>query len=282
VKRPPDIFHYTEYQPFLRDWFETRKQNWPDYSYEQLCRKLGCSRTYAYYLFKGARSLPDEMVPAVARALGLGEDDAWYLGQLVDLAGQPSPDARRQRLIEVLGDERYRRGLTLEAEGSELMSHYLSWWLHPALLELVGAGDFREDPAWIARRFRFSVEEADVADALAFLLEGGFLARDRDGVLQVEENWLETAGEAFGDAIYQHHRDLLENARRALEDPPAQRHLSAATLRADEAGLEQLKSLINEFTRKAAAICEETPASGGEVFQFSVQLLALTQPVEDA
>lgn len=269
----PELYAYTNYRAYLKDWFESRKGK-P--SVRQAATKLGCSPALLSAVQGGTRDIhPPHTEKLAALVTEDGEAQAYFLA-LVDYEQGETLARKRDALRRVMAMRRFRTGRRLVDSTWDLFAH----WYIPAVTELARCEGFREDPAWIAAvmRPRITVEQAE--EALVVLQEGGFLARGEDGHLRPTEAVFRTDHEVARVeriAVAEWHRTLLERAREALDSLPApERHFASASLPMSPELLKELKAVISTFMEDVTSRTTGHPTDRDRVYQLCVQLFPVS------
>jgi uncharacterized protein (TIGR02147 family) len=63
----PEVFEYTEYRSYLKDWFEMQKPVTPYLSFRYLARKTGVDAGYLVRVFQGSKHLNENAIQRVYR-----------------------------------------------------------------------------------------------------------------------------------------------------------------------------------------------------------------------
>ena len=173
----PTPFDYLDLLPFLAAWLSARALATPGYNMSRLARRVGCTLSHVYAVFRGGRALTERMLPDFVRALGLSGSEASYFGLLVSLS-RVKEDGYRALLL--------RQMSTLVAQRNAPMPQGLAFSTlveprHLVLYEAAGAPGFRADPAWVAAALGWEVDTA--RDALDALSAAGLLTSDGAGGL---------------------------------------------------------------------------------------------------
>jgi uncharacterized protein (TIGR02147 family) len=274
----PSIYGYLDYRAFLRDWFAARKARDPRFSRRQFARSAGrTSPGFLTEVMDGTRQLTPPTVAAVAQALDLSRAESEFFAALVDL-DQAADAAARNHAWERLTATRTLVGpRRIEGAGFE----YLSSWWYPVVRELGHRPDFRPDPAWIARRVRPQITEAQARRALDCLLTLGLFAAREDGSVAPVDAVVVTAHEVEGLAVHNYHLGMLDRARESLERfAPNERHLVAATISVPTSLVPRLKQEINALQERIL----ELAASHGpaeQVLQVELLLFPLSDRAEE-
>lgn len=271
-QRAPDVFGYLDYRGYLRDYYAFRKEH-ASFSFRAFSRRAKLrSPNYLKLVMDRARNLTREMAARFAEACGMSGEDAAYFVDLVAFNQAGSASERNAAYQRLTGFRRYRSHHKLELAHAA----YHSTWYLPAVRELAARRDFRDDPAWIARRMHPKVTRAEAAEALSTLLALGLLVRDEKGRVKQGEPLVSTGPETKGLHIHNYHRMMMARAAESLElVQAAQRDISALTLCLGDGGLARLKQRLQRFRRELLELSalEEDPQ---QVVQLNFQLFPLT------
>lgn len=99
----PDIFSYTDYRPYLRDWFRVHRRLTGKRGTSAFSRLAGCVPGHVRNVVVGRRNLAPSLVPGFAQGLHASAEAAEYLGLLVRVTHPISP--ADQRIAEQLLQE---------------------------------------------------------------------------------------------------------------------------------------------------------------------------------
>src|SRR5690606_9166225 len=104
-------------------------------------------------------------------ALKLGPAEAAFFADLVAL-DQAQTVADKNRAFErVAANRRFRVARRLQGP----LFEYLTHWYYPAVRELAGRADFRDDPGWIAGQLLPKITVKEARAALTTLRQLGLL-----------------------------------------------------------------------------------------------------------
>ena len=80
----PNVFEYTDYRKFLKDYYEDNKGKKPYFSYRYLSKKAGINASAFFkYVIEGKRGLTKTSIMKTVQAVGFSEDEAQYFENLV-------------------------------------------------------------------------------------------------------------------------------------------------------------------------------------------------------
>jgi uncharacterized protein (TIGR02147 family) len=266
------VFEYTDFRKYLADHYAAEKARRPSFSYRAFARRAGFSSpNFLKLVIDGQRNLGTQSVPSFAKALGLGPEEATFFADLVAFGQAPTVEEKNRHFERIAASRRFRAARRIDGALFEYLSH---WWT-PAIREMAGRADFRDDPAWVAKELRPRIRAADAKRALGTLVTLGLLVRDENGRLVRGEPTLTTGHEVQSIAVVNYHRQMLERAAEAIEaQPSARREFAAVTVCIQAGTVTDLKARVQRF-------CEEVLERSDRdekpevVYQVNVQLFAL-------
>lgn len=272
------VYGYTDYRRYLRDFYDYRKESERGYSFRAFSKAAGFSSPNILKLvIEGERNISPEATQKFIKALSLKGQMAEYFSTLVRL-NQAKSDKDKQDYFEVL------QKLTPAAKKRDLNAEglrYLSHWLYPVIREMSVLKEFQADPYWIARRLNGKASVADIAQALTFLLNEGFLEKI-DGRFVARDNVVLTSDEVKSLAIRNYHRQMLDQAKETLEALPLEeREFGALTFGIPESSLSELKFKLKAFRRELHAWALQVADQAGAdlVVQVNAQMYPHTRKV---
>lgn len=273
-----NVFGYTDYRAYLRDFYEFRKDGQHGYSYRAFSKAAGfTSPNILKLVIDGERNISPDAVQKFIKALGLKGAMADYFTSLVKM-NQAKTDAEKEEHFGTL------QKLTPQAKKRDLNAEslrYVSHWLYPVIREMVSLEEFRDDPYWISRRLNGRATATEIAQALQFLTKEGFIVRE-EGKFVAKDNMVLSSDEVKSLAIRNFHRLMLEQAKETLESLPVEeREFGALTFVLPESALTELKFKMKQFRRElhtwAMQVANE---QGGEiVVQVNSQMYPHTKKV---
>jgi uncharacterized protein (TIGR02147 family) len=273
----PSVYEYVDYRAFLRDHFDASKLLNKNYSFRYFARRAGTSSSnFLKLVMQGKRNLGPESVERYAKALKLDSREAGFFADLVAL-GQAETLAERNRAFErVAANRRFRSARRLDGP----LFSYLTSWFYPAVRELAGRADFREDPKWIASQILPKITTEQARAAVATLEQLGLLVRDQGRLVRGEPS-LTTGHEVRSPVVIRaYHRQMVERAGAAIDSvPPEERDVSALTVCVRAASLSDLKERIHRFREEMMDRCD-SEVGGERVYQLCIQLFPLCQRVD--
>ncbi|HHH27276.1 MAG TPA: TIGR02147 family protein [Polyangiaceae bacterium] len=271
----PSVYEYVDYRRFLEDHYKARKRQDKKFSFRFFARRAGLSSSnFLKLVMDGKRNLGATTIDKFVTALKLTPDEASFFADLVAFDQAETVVERNRAFERVAANRRFRRARRLEGP----LFRYLTRWYYPAVRELAGREDFKEDPAWIAKQLTPTITVGQARSALKTLQELGLLVADESGRLVRGDTSLTTGHEVRSVVIPAYHRQMIERAADALERVvPEERDMSALTVCIKATSLADLKERIHRFREEMLERCdrEEDPQ---QVYQLCIQLFPLSKP----
>jgi uncharacterized protein (TIGR02147 family) len=271
----PNIFEYTDYRAYLRDYYVAEKARRPAFSYRYFARRAGhTSPNFLKLVIEGKRNLGPASITAFARALELDAEEASFFAELVAY-GQAKSDAdKNKHLTRITAARNYRKAGRIEGQ----LFEYLAHWYLPAIRELVARPDFVEDPKWIARELMPAITAKKAAEGLKVLINLGLVRRMPDGRLERGDPSWTTGPEPSSKIVEAYHHQMLTLATDALPKfSQDERSVSSLVVCVRAKTVAELKRRLTSFQQELLALCDadEEPEV---VYQVGMQLFPLSRP----
>jgi uncharacterized protein (TIGR02147 family) len=271
----PDVYDYTSYRAFLRDWFAWKKHDNPRYSHRAFVRRTGqASPSLLVDVIEARRNLTERTVLGFVRALSLGASEASFFRHLVDFDQAGTQATKAEAWERITATKRFREARRIEGASYECLAH----WYYAAIRELACCPGFRADPRWIAHKLQPRITPKQAERALDALFTTGLLTRDVDGEILTGEPAFSTPVEVRGLAVNNYHVGMLQLAAASIEAvDPRQRHFTAMTAAVPASLLPKLKAEINQMCARLAQVCSELDEDPDQVVQIHLHVFPLTE-----
>lgn len=279
-----NIFDYSDYRLYLRDFYLRQKAKSPAYSFRAFAMRAKLnSPNYLKLVIDGDRRITDRNLPHFIRGLRLARPESDYFKALVSYAESKDLDAKESLLRELIKLRGRSMHLARELEQDRL--EILRAWHHWAIRELVLLQDFREDADWIARKLRGKITPKQARESLELLERLRFIRREeaeKGGRFVLSDPLLTTADEASSQLmqllIKELHRQFIDLGKEALfEISKEERETAGLTIAVPRARVGELKQAIKEFRRELNQSFTATHGNE-EVYHLTVNFFPLTTP----
>ncbi len=273
-----DIIYYTDYRKFLRDYYSAKKKQVKGFTYQVFADQAEFSAvSFLKMVIDGKKNLTEESVGKVARALKLKKKSAEYFKNIVFFTQVKSIAEKKRYLGRI---DRYRKQnkpeLLLAGEYD-----YLRNWLHVVVRETVELHDFDENPVQIAKKLRYGVKPDEIKKSLTFLIEHGFLKRDKKGRLVKRDKTLSNGTIPHDEELEliarSYHLKMIELAGKAVSELPKElRHVINGTLSMSrenyDIACKRIGTLFYELLELAGS-----DEGADEIFQLNINLFPMSR-----
>lgn len=265
----PDIFAYTSYSRFIKDYYTWKKRENRSFSYEAFARKAGFkTRSYLIEVAAGKKELSRASLYGVARAMELGPKETEYLESLVGFqhAGTFKEREFHFRKLGTLAGK--APGRILE----ESQFAYFSAWWHPVVRELACMARFDGDFGKLAKAVRPSITARQARDSVDLLLRLGLLLKSAAGRYRQADGTVRTADELASFLVLMYQKESLRLADEALDGVPlGARDISTFTAGVSEACYASIKKELQAFRALLATLVDKDQGAD-RVYQLNIQL----------
>jgi uncharacterized protein (TIGR02147 family) len=281
MKKLIDVFTYSDYKQFLRDFYIAAKREFPGFSYKVWSDRAGfSSASFIKLIIEGQRSLTEQSAAQVARSTGLKGKSATYFIHLVKYAKSGVLE-EKIRQFGIL--ERYRSGGTARTLDRNEYRFIENWYI-PLLAEMTELPDFTPNEQWIARTSLFPLRPKQIKNALDFLITAGYLQKEKDGsyrkVDQIIQGEAGPINDAMALSVRRYHTDMFKLAEKAIVELPIdERHVSNTTLSLSEKSYRESLERIKQLRSELLAIASKDNSSD-RIYQLSTIFFPLTNNAE--
>jgi uncharacterized protein (TIGR02147 family) len=280
MEKNQDIYEYSCFRKFLKDYYDQEKRKSPRrFSYRYLSRKLGYSSpSYLLFVMNGKKNLSYKGVQRLCQWLGFSKRQHHFFEALVHFNQTKDPEDKAQAFERMISFKEYREARKLTTEQYEFMSR----WYYSVIRELVAFKDFQEDPTWICKKLNSRIGPVEVTQALDVLLKLGLIERGTDGKLKQYDINIATEEELVSTALMKFHNQMIDKGKESLKHPSDQREVSSLTLGMSLEQFQHIKGKVKEFHRDVLQYLEKNSDHvPSTVYQLNFQLFDLLGPKKE-
>jgi uncharacterized protein (TIGR02147 family) len=249
----------THFRDFLRKELKARIDSNPMYSLRSFAKQLGISPSGLSMVMSGKCPVTLSFIEKVSSKLKIIAKDL-HQHQL-NLLQEKSQITYQLKDFELIDSDKFE---------------VIKEWYHYAILNLMRTKDFRQKPAWIAKRL--SITLGEVQSAIERLTKIRFLEiRNGKWIDKSSKFTSHTNNKKFNEAAKQNQAQLFEKATKAIETVEFEkRNHTGVTLAFNLNDLDRAKEAITKF-RKEFMTEFDKHADAEEVYQISIALFPLTE-----
>jgi uncharacterized protein (TIGR02147 family) len=269
----PEIYAYTDYRSFLKDFLESRKAESQGFSHRAVLSKMGISSTgFLANVISGRKNLTPGQAQKLASVLKLRAAEARYFECLVLFTQARSLEEKNAQLKRLVANQRVEtRALTRK------QLNLFARWHYVVLREMLYFHRLKDDYRKAARMLipAISAEEAEKAIRELEALE--LIEKDGEGVLRQKDAAVTTGNEIRSLQVANFQMEMIELAKSALDRmPTTERDISCMTVTLSMDSFDQVKSEIQSFRKRLSAIAV-ADAKSDQVFQCNIQFFPVTR-----
>ena len=271
------IYDYSDYRQFIKDYYETNKVKNSAFSYRYLAQKAGInSSPFFKFIIEGTRNLTKQTIIKTCIALKLDDKEAEYFENLVFFNQAKTLKEKNYFFDKLIGLQKLQKIKKITVDQYD----YFNEWYHCIIRELVIIADIRneKETTKIARLLKPSITAAQVNKSLRLLLELGFLKKENGRFVQTEPV-LTTGPNIKNFQVIQFQIQMLKNAIEAFNLCKSEERLaSSTTLGISEETYKNFVHKIRDFRNHLMEIArnDDNPEI---VYQLNVNLFPLSAKV---
>jgi uncharacterized protein (TIGR02147 family) len=273
-----DIFNYSDYRAFLKDFYAGKKGQSERFTLRLFAEMTGFSSpSFLKLVMDGDKNLTAPSILKIIRGMRLRKKAADYFENLVFFNQAVTLEDKSHFLAKINACRKKNRPEKLLAKEFD----YLKKWYHCVIREMVDLSDFQEDPHWIARKLLYAVKPDEINESLRFLQENGFIERDGNGRLYKREKTIATGAigeeEMLNTIARSFHRQMVRFAEGSLSTLPKEvRNTSNTTLSLSGQSYEIATRRIEQLRLELLEIAAADKAVN-RIYQLNINLFPLTK-----
>lgn len=273
----PNVFEYTNFREYLKDYFDEAKKENPNFSHRWLSQQLGLSTPNLIMLvMQGKRNLTKSVAFKLCEVLEFSRKESDYFQNMVSFMQSKTNDEKNQHFTQMIELRRNLKTAKIEEKHYE----YYSNWYNPVVRELVTHPDFDGDPKWIAKRISPSITPVQAERSVKLLLELGLIKKDGEQYIQAD-SLISTGSSVNSLAVVNYHRKTAGLASESYDRHlKKERTITSCTINISPERFEELKRELTDFRKKALALAEDVGEST-RVYQLNLQLFPVSTPPKE-
>jgi uncharacterized protein (TIGR02147 family) len=269
---PPNIFAYHDYCKFLEDWFGYLKSIDKKSSLRKIGKDADISAAYLSLVLAKKRSLSAKLATKLAEALNLDPAEQKFFILLVSLADSSRQPDRLKAYQKIKRFTQYQETNDNQIEAFK----YMSEWYFVAIRELAAHPDFTDNPKWIQKQLVKHVPTKDITNAIEFLLERGFIKKNKDGSFQQPQRDVDCNGGVYQISLNRFHHQILDISSELLDHmPKEERYLSGYTFMMSPESYDEVNSLFDEMKNKLREIEDRDRSTKSEKKVYHTEFITI-------
>ncbi|MBN1128951.1 MAG: TIGR02147 family protein [Chitinispirillaceae bacterium] len=266
-----DLFGYTDYNAFLRDFYEENRNKHPFFSYRYFGQKVGVDAGNLVKILQGKRHLSPAGVKRFIEFARFSGREAKYFETLVLFRKAKKEQDNKilfEKLMAIQRVDPYR----LEP----MQYEFYREWYNTALLAILHVFPVKDDYKALSAMTRPAISARQAKESCELLLRLNLVRRAQDGTLVPTNNMITTGERWKSIAIRSFQEQALQLAMEAFNRfNPEERDISTVTIAVTKDDLDEIKRLTSEYRRTVLQIASASDKAD-RVYQLNMQLFPLS------
>ncbi len=245
-----NIFSYFDYQKYLRDCYEFKKQQNPSFSYRYIGHKVGIDPGYLVKVFQGKKHIANRSIPLFVKLLGLKKKETEYFELLV-LFNKAKTNTEIKSYFEKLLTYAEINEILVEADKYE----FYQKWYYTAVRELIAISEFSGDYTYLAAQIIPAITPSEARKSVELLERLGFIKKGKKGIYCVTARYITTGDNWRSIAVRSFQKETMKLAECSLDTiPKEERDVSTVTITLSKKGFEEVRDRLAAFRRELLEI----------------------------
>jgi uncharacterized protein (TIGR02147 family) len=271
IREMIDLFDYTDYCAYLRDFYEERRKKFPFFSYRFFGQKVGVDPGNLVKILQEKRHLSAAGIKSFIAYAKFSGREAKYFETLVQFKKAKREEDNKiqfEKLMAIQRIDPYR----LEPMQYEF---YLKWY-YTVILALLHGIDFQGDYKALGERTRPPITAKQARESVELLLKLNLIRKEPTGAFVPTNNVITTGEQWKSMAIHTFQKQSIQLALDSLEGfSPAERDISTVTIAVSSDEIDEIKRITSEYRRTILQIASASEKAG-RVYQLNIQLFPLS------
>lgn len=269
-----NIFDYSDYRKFLREFYEVEKSLDPTFSYRVFATAVNMDASLLLKILQGKRHVSPKCVESFIEFFRFKEGKAEYFREMVAY-GKAKSDEQVRHHFEALQKMRPLACRELD----EARYRYFQQWFYPMIRSALDVFDYRgpQDAASLGDSCVPKLTATQVQGAVDALLQLGLAQKRKDGRIVPTEAHIKTKERWFSASISEYQQNIADLARRSIaETPREERDISTLTMALDSTQIQKIRDILAETRKSIVKVVNDMPSKiCDSVYQLNFQLFPM-------
>jgi uncharacterized protein (TIGR02147 family) len=270
-----DIYEYTDYRKFMRDFYEAEKVRNPHFSHRYIALKVGFSSSgFFAKILQGRTNISSELALKFAEFMKLKKREAEYFDLLVQFDQAKSQAEKNMRFEKILS---YRRSKVTIVD--EYQYEYYRKWYYLALREVLAFYPFDgRDYRALGKVLDPSITAAQARKGVELLERLGFIHKNEKGVYVQKDAVISTGYAAPPMIVNNFLLASMDRAKEAIDRfPRSERDVSALVMHFSRDLFPTINEKLKTFRRELLELVRNDPKQADQAYQFNFQMYPLSR-----
>ncbi len=268
-----DIYKYTDYRKYLRDYYEAKRASQKDFTHRHISQAMGFKSTGTFaQILQGKTNISPQTLTHFVEFLALKKGEADYF-QLMVLFNQSKSHTEKKRHFEKI--LAFPKSNLKQVDATQYA--FFEKWYYSVIHEVLAFHPFKDDYRELARLLEPPIATSEAQKAIRLLEELKLIRKNAEGWYEKSDAVITSGYDTRSLAVNQFIIETLDLAKTALDKlPREERSLSALTLSLPEDGYELLEAKVKAFRRELLELARNC-TEPKRVVQVNFQLFPVTR-----
>jgi len=267
----PEIFSYTDYRQYIKDYCSEIRASKPFFSYRYIGQKAGMKSTgLLSWIVMGKRNLSAHLTHKLSKIFKLNAKEAGYFELLVNYNQSKQTEEQQFYLEKLLSIKKIRADVVDQDRAA-----FYSQWYYSAIRELIAIYPVKNEEQ-IAAIVRPTIKKSEAREALVLLTRLGLIRKDSKGFFERTSAVLTSSAAIDAAVIHNFQFNTMQLAQSSLHRfKKGERDVSTVTLSCDQDSMRRIRDRIAEMRSEVLKIACEC-RKPDQVFQLNTQIFPLS------
>lgn len=267
------IFEYFDYQKFMRDYYEEKKQGNPHISFRYLGNHMKLDPGFLLKVVQGKHHLAKRSIGSVCSFFKFSELESRYFEMLVSY--NKAKSASDVKLY-------FEKLMTLREPGAKPVEEwqyaFYQKWYHSVIHALLSIYEFKGGYKKLASMLKPAITAKQAHESIELLMKIGLLEQGEDGIYRPKNNFVTSGDRWQSIAIHNFQKETINLSALALDLHPKElRDISTLTVTLSAKDLPEIRERIGYLRQTILSLKNDYEPD--TVFQINIQVIPVTQSV---
>ncbi|MDO5575595.1 MAG: TIGR02147 family protein [Fibrobacter sp.] len=270
------IFKYYDYQKFLRDFYEEKKQENPNISFRYLGNRMNLDPGFLLKVIQGKHHLAKRSIAQICTFFKFSELESQYFEILVSY-GKAKTNSDIKLYFEQLMALREPESKQIE----EAQYAFYQKWYHSAIHALLSIYEFKGSYKKLSTLLSPSITTQQAKESIQLLVNTGMIKRGEDGVYRPTDHFITTGQRWTSAAIHNFQKETIALSAESLDLHPKElRDISTVTVTISSKDLPEIRERIKQLRQSILSLYNENNGNTPDtVYQINIQAFPVSQRI---
>lgn len=271
-----DIYRYTDFKKYLKEFRDFRKAEDPGFSNTYICYVLGQKNSNSYFnnVLSGRIKIGPTIIQRFQTLLHLSKEEFSYFRNMVSYSQAKEFDDKEHFFKQMMKTNRIK-GAAVSAEFQE----YYGEWYHPVVRALFDIIDYNGDNMDdLHKPVKQILTLKQLKSSVELLLRLKLLQKNAEGFYKPANAIISNGGDIEESVLKLYQQKVLQFGFTNLQnDELSPQKTTTMTLSLSEEGFQQIEQRVAELRQEVRAIAQNDSEQSENLYQISIHLYPFTK-----